>query len=97
MSTEEQAKIVQEKRAEPAWILQGRKNDLRHLSQNPVHRSVIASQMLNPRSFGIVREGVQRGSRNVIVDPIDRARIACARVRFEIVNTHASRRPYRDS
>ena len=58
--------------------------------QNTIHRPVNASQLLNPLSFGVVSERIQRESRNVIVDPIDRARIACPRVRFEVVNTHAS-------
>ena len=97
MRAEEQTKIVEEEIAEPVWVLQRRKKHLRHLLENAVNRTVNASQMLDPRPFGIVSERIERGSRNVIVDPIDRARIAPPRIRFEVVDAHASRRPHRNS
>lgn len=97
MRAEEQAKIVKEEFTERVRKLQGRKNDLRQLSQSLVRCPVNASQILNPWCSCIVRERMERGSRNVIVDPIDRTRISSPRIRFEVVNAHASGGPHGNS
>jgi hypothetical protein len=53
--------------------------------------------MLDPRPFGIVSERIQRGSWNVIVDPIDRAWIARPWIGLQVVDANASGRPRYDS
>ena len=56
--------------------------------------SINAVETLSSRHSGIIRKGIQSCTRNMVVDPIDRARISNACICLQIANCDSANRPY---
>src|ERR1700733_8804950 len=71
---------IHEQLREHLRSVQARQDRLRQVMQDRVGGSVNTVEALNAGHSGIVREGIQGCTRNMVVDPVDRARISNTRV-----------------
>src|SRR5271168_562587 len=55
--------------------------------------SINAVETLSSRHSGIVREGIQSCTWNMVVDPIDRARISNTRIRLQVTHCDSAHWP----
>ena len=94
---EKETEIVEKELGERLRRFDGGKHHLRHLVQDRVDTAMDAFEHPDPPRFGIVCKRIEHGAWHVIVDPVDWTGIARARIGFQVVNTHAARRPLPDA
>jgi hypothetical protein len=89
----EETEIVQKELGERMPRVDRGKNHLRHLMQHWIDTAMDAFERPDPPRFSIVCKRIEHGAWHVIVDPVDWTGIARTRIGFQVVNTHAARRP----
>src|ERR1700745_3997992 len=65
--------------------------------QHRVDTAVNALECPDPARLSVVGKRIEHGAWHVVVDPIDRTEIARARIRFQVVNAHATSWPLPDA
>src|SRR6202453_1262189 len=61
--------------------------------ESRVGSSINAVETLNSRHPGIVREGIQGCTRNMVMDPIDRARVSNTRIGLQVAHRDSAHWP----
>jgi hypothetical protein len=96
MCAKQKTEIIEEELTKGLWGRQGREQHLRHLMKHWIDASVLASEIRNAVDLGIIGKPIERRARNMVVDPVNRAPIADARVSLQVINSNPSSRPCLD-
>src|SRR5260221_6489939 len=89
----EETEIIEKELGDRLWRVDRGEHHLRHLMQHRVDTTVNALERQYPARLRIIRKCIEHGARHMIMNPVDRAGIARARIGFQVVNAHAARWP----
>lgn len=87
------AERVHEKLREHFLLLQARKNQLCEVMEGRVVGSIGAVQFPNCGNSGVIRKGIQRGTRHMVVHPVDGSWVSNARIRLQVAHSDSPDRP----
>src|SRR5580698_8304366 len=88
VGAEKQTEVIEEDLGKCFRRSQRWQDQLGQLMQDRIHRAVRVFQGLDASTSHIRCERIERGPRDVVVDPIDRSAIAGARIGLKIIDTH---------